>query len=256
MYKVNKIDAFSDNYIWAITTKEKCSIVDPGNAEPVIDYLLEQNLELTDILLTHHHPDHVGGVKELIQRFPNAQVFAPNNQRFPMVTVLCKDQQKIKLNNNNIELTVISLVGHTLDHIGFHDERNAFVGDTLFSGGCGRLFEGSPVEMHNSLQKLAELPSHTNIYCAHEYTLANLEFACTVEPDNMNLFEYQQLVIRMRNNDISSIPTTIKTELKINPFLRCSSKTIQNNVRENFDICENISEQHTFTMLREWKNNF
>ena len=255
MYQVVKINAFRDNYIWAIVNSQQCAIVDPGEAAPVLDFIKRSGLVITDILITHHHPDHIGGIDEILQDNPNINVFGPNTKRFPMVTHPCED-------NDNIELTlgfnfkVMALPGHTLDHLGYIDSINAFVGDTLFSAGCGRLFEGSPEQMQQSLLKLASLPEQTQVYCAHEYTEANLAFAKAVEQQNQQRDKYAQTVSVMRQQALASIPTTIARERAINPFLRADQAQIQRRVQEEFHLPKQPDQALTFAKLREWKDNF
>lgn len=255
MYQVSKINAFRDNYIWALVKNDGCAIVDPGEAQPVLDFLEINQLTLTDILLTHHHPDHIGGVQTLIEKFPDAEVFGPATERFSMVTSPCTDDLLIKT-KLGAELTVMELPGHTIDHICFVDELHAFVGDTMFSGGCGRLFEGSPAQMHQSLTRLAQLPEETHVYCAHEYTQANLAFALAVESNNDQLAKYISEVELKRSHLESTIPTTIKTELAINPFLRASQNEIKQNLIRHFELSEVPSDLETFTLLRKWKDKF
>ena len=256
-YQIKQINAFKDNYIWAIVRENRCAIVDPGDSQPVLAFLQQHSLILTDILITHHHPDHIGGVKDLLQEFPNAGVFTPNTERFDHIsTFSCEDNQTVSL-NLGIEFQSIYLQGHTLDHIGYYDQYNAFVGDTLFSVGCGRLFEGTPQQMLSSLKKLMSLPENTNIYCAHEYTLSNIDFALTVEPNNKLLQRYQSEVQELRVRNIASIPTTIKTQIEVNPFLRVSSNEIQTNVIKHFKLQEqNLTEADYFTYIRKWKDDF
>lgn len=255
MYQVSKINAFRDNYIWALVKNDRCAIVDPGDAEPVKEFLAINQLILTDILITHHHPDHIGGVQELLGLYPNANVFGPNTERFPMVTHPCTEGLAIKT-NLGADMTIMELPGHTLDHICYIDELHAFVGDTLFSGGCGRLFEGTPEQMHLSLSRLAQLPEETHIYCAHEYTQANLSFAAKVEGNNPDLVAYINEVNSKREHLEATVPTTIKTELAINPFLRANQSEIKRSVMEQYQLNREPDHLQSFTLLREWKDNF
>jgi len=257
MYQVIAIPAFSDNYLWALVSNDGyCAIVDPGDAAPVIEFLDKHNYTLTDILLTHHHSDHIGGVNTLLNTYNNIRVYGPNTQRFTMVSNPCDDQDTITLTKLNIELTVMEVPGHTIDHICYFDDQNAFVGDTLFSAGCGRLFEGTPEQMYNSLTKISQLDKNTNIYCAHEYTLANVDFALTVDPSNQDLIDYNLLTKQQRANNISTIPTKLSTQLAINPFLRTSYSQLKQSVKDKFRLTGVISEQACFTYLRKWKDTF
>ena len=255
MYQVSKINAFRDNYIWALVKNDRCAIVDPGDAKPVLDFISINQLTLTDILITHHHPDHIGGIKELIEQFPNVEIFGPATERFPMVTTPCVEGQVINT-NLGAELKVFEVPGHTLDHICFVDELHAFVGDTLFSGGCGRLFDGTAAQLMTSLSRLAHLPEETHIYCAHEYTQANLEFALTVESNNASLVNYSTEVNAKRDHLEATIPTTIRTELQINPFLRASHPKIKQKIMQHYQLNELPNDIESFTLLRKWKDNF
>ena len=255
MYQVEKINAFTDNFIWALIQGNHCVLVDPGCANSALNFLSEHQLTLTDILITHHHKDHIGGINELHQHFPELTIYGPSTHRFPMVTKPCEDGQSITL-LDNITLNVLALTGHTIDHIGFYDQHNAFVGDTLFSAGCGRLFEGSPEQMFNSLSKLAQLDHATNIYCAHEYTLANIEFALAVDPDNADLLSYQQTVTEQLTQGIASIPTNLQQESKFNPFLRANELAIKRQVTKKFELTYEPNELECFALIRKWKDNF
>ena len=255
-YQVHQINAFDDNYIWAIVKDNKCAIVDPGDSKPVLEFLQTHNFQLTDILVTHHHNDHIGGIDSLIQKFTGVDVFGPQSQRFPMVTSPCVEADKITL-QNGVKLKVFELHGHTSDHIGYFDAHNAFVADTLFSAGCGRLFEGTAAQMFEAHKKIVALGDHIQIYCAHEYTLTNIEFALAAEPDNSELIEYQKHVQNLRSVNKASIPTSVKLQLAINPFLRCNQKTIQQNVVKHFDLkVHTLSDLECFTYLRRWKDIF
>ncbi|NVK23814.1 MAG: hydroxyacylglutathione hydrolase [Gammaproteobacteria bacterium] len=255
-YQIFRIAAFSDNYIWALVNDKYCAIVDPGEAAPVIEFLIHNKLTLTDILITHHHPDHIGGIDELQQRFAPINIFGPTSDRFPMVTQPCIEGDVINL-SANIELNVLELHGHTRDHIGYYDVQHAFVGDTLFSAGCGRLFEGTPEQMFESLQKLQRLGDDIKVFCAHEYTQNNIKFALVVDPNNTALLEYQQKVRTLRNKGAASIPTTIGIERQVNPFLRCHDRSIKHNIEQHFNSNGDIkSDTEYFALLRQWKDNF
>lgn len=256
MYQVTAIPAFSDNYIWALHgNNNKCAIVDPGHYENVMAFLQNNSLNLSEILITHHHSDHIGGVKQLLQAFPECKVFGPNTERFKHFARGKVEGDTCYVSAINSNLTVMSLVGHTIDHIAFYDQHNAFVGDTLFSMGCGRLFEGSPKDMFNSLAKIAQLPPQTNIYCAHEYTLSNIEFARFVEPNNADITTYQREMLIKRQNGQHTIPIRLETQLKLNPFLRAHTQPIMNAVAKLTQ--EPVADALTcFTKLRQLKDNF
>jgi hydroxyacylglutathione hydrolase len=257
MYQVIAIPAFTDNYLWALVNNEGyCAIVDPGDALPVIEFLDKHNYTLTDILLTHHHSDHIGGVDALLKKYTNINVYGPSTSRFTMVNNPCTDKENILLTKLNIKLTVMEVPGHTIDHICYFDDDNVFLGDTLFSAGCGRLFEGTPEQMHHSLTKISQLNNNTNIYCAHEYTLANITFALNVDPDNQDLIDYDLFTKQQRANNMSTIPTKLSTQLAINPFLRSSDTQIKQAIKAKFDLTNSISDQTCFTYLRKWKDSF
>jgi len=258
---VEALPAFSDNYIWKIVSKDNEFVifVDPGDAQVCIKNLEQHNQQLAAILITHHHVDHTGGVKELVEyakakQWP-LQVFGPQAESTPCNTHKVQQNDNITIDSLSLTFTVIDLPGHTLGHIAYFADKKLFSGDTLFSGGCGRLFEGTPTQMYHSLQKLAQLPADTLVYCTHEYTLANLAFALTVNPKNEELLAYQKQVNRLRSTDQISLPTSIAQELAINPFLRCSDLAIRTNVAKHFQLPID-NEVDTFAAIRRWKDQF
>ncbi|GLX76752.1 hydroxyacylglutathione hydrolase [Thalassotalea insulae] len=258
---ISPIKAFSDNYIWAITKSEShhLALIDPGDAKVCIDHIEQQQLVLSHILITHHHPDHTGGISELVRYCHNKQwpieVLAPKSNVIPDVTRQLKEKDKIELTDFDVTLTVIELPGHTLDHIGYYNNELLFCGDTLFSGGCGRLFEGSPEQMHTSLNKLKQLPEQTAVYCTHEYTLANLEFALAVEPKNPKLVHYYHQVAELRRQDKVSLPSSIALEKQINPFLRADQTSIKESAQQYLAHALH-DEVAVFATIRKWKDSF
>ncbi|WP_448212126.1 hydroxyacylglutathione hydrolase [Colwellia sp. MEBiC06753] len=254
---ITPINAFNDNYIWAITANNNSALtlVDPGQAQPCINFIKQHNLSLSYILVTHHHPDHVGAIAELIDLFPQATVFGPANENIPHKAVALKEGDTVPLPEFEVEYTVLDVPGHTAGHIVYFNDEVLFCGDTLFSGGCGRLFEGTPAQMHNSLAKLKSLPAHTKVYCAHEYTLSNLAFAQAVEPNNRALDSYSQHVQGLRAENLPSIPTTIEQEIAINPFLRCNQYSIKSSA-EIFAGNQLTTEVNVFATIRKWKDQF
>jgi len=245
------ISAFEDNYIWLIKQGEKAIVVDPGDARPVIEALEKYQLTLTTILITHHHADHIDGVQPLLQRFPETVVFAPKREQFSFPHIKVGEGDHIDV----LDLTfdVLDVPGHTLGHIAYVVQTDPgpllFCGDTLFGAGCGRLFEGTPEQMLTSLKKLIKLPQETKVFCTHEYTLNNIQFALGVEPNNQALIERHLETEQLLAARKPSLPSTIALELATNPFLRCSYEAIKQSVNE-----KNASELAVFAKLRQLRN--
>ena len=218
---ITPIPAFTDNYFWLLHRAGLAVVVDPGDAAPVLRALEEQRLTLTGILITHHHPDHIGGLKALVAQFP-VPVYGPRaeSKTSPQLTRLLAEGDRLKLEALDLEFEIWETPGHTLGHIAFVHSDFVLCGDTLFSAGCGRLFEGTPEQMHRSLSRLAALPPATAVYCTHEYTLANLAFAAAVEPDNPVIAKEITRVQELRERNVPSLPSSIGHERRINPFLR------------------------------------
>jgi len=261
MVQVKAIKAFSDNYIWCLSdpTSSQAWVVDPGQAEPVLTYLNQAGLTLAGILVTHHHYDHTDGVAALCEKFVGIDVYGPHNSPFKGITKPLMDADKIAVLGT--EFSIITTPGHTLDHICYIHPALAFTGDTLFSGGCGRLFEGTAEQMYHSFNKLKALPHDCKIYCTHEYTQANLAFALAVEPDNQDLLNYSHWVDEQRNNDLITLPSTLGQELKINPFMRSELPGITTLLPAQFKGLRKNSAQKTepwqnFAGLRTWKDHF
>ena len=256
MLKIIAIPAFTDNYLWLLHDGQRALVVDPGDAAPVLRTLTEQNLMLDSILVTHHHPDHIGGVAQLRNQ-TGAKVYGPATENIPKpYEGLCEGNVISAL---GISFQVIDIPGHTAGHIAFYaPEINAkpllFCGDTLFSGGCGRLFEGTPAQMLASLDKLAALPPTTVVCCTHEYTLSNLRFAVAVDPANSELLDYQAHCTALREAHQPTLPTTLAQELLINPFLRTRQPALLAAARQ-FDPAAN-DDTAVFTAIRQWKNQF
>ncbi|MCL9782152.1 hydroxyacylglutathione hydrolase [Vibrio sp. S4M6] len=252
MLYIKSIPAFNDNYIWLIKNNDnRCAVVDPGDAEPVLDYLKQHDLKLDAILITHHHHDHIGGVAELVRQHPGINVVGPSSEPVPTLTHEVKAGDQIELFGE--VFLVLGLAGHTHGHIGYVGDAKLFCGDVLFSAGCGRVFEGTMEEMFTSLHKLTSLPEETEVYCAHEYTASNIAFALAVEPDNTLLREYRDKVNRLRGQNIPTIPTTIRQEKWVNPFLRTDQPSVIKSVAARTAKTDPLS---IFTALREWKNEF
>lgn len=247
------IPAFQDNYIWLIHNNEQAIVVDPGDALPVIETLNELHLTLQTILITHHHHDHIGGVNSLLLAYPDVQIFAPKNEHYTFSHTPVAEPDKIDLGSWVNVAKVIDTPGHTLGHVAYyvehHQQQWLFCGDTLFGAGCGRLFEGSPAQMMHSLQKLTALPSTTQVYCTHEYTLHNINFALTLEPRNQALISRHQHTKQLINLGQPTLPSTIEIELLTNPFLRSDSLEIQSSLQLN-----NPTLLETFSKIRALRN--
>ncbi|MBQ4831646.1 hydroxyacylglutathione hydrolase [Pseudoalteromonas sp. MMG010] len=257
MVQVKAIKAFSDNYIWCLThnADNQAIVVDPGQAQPVIDELTKNNLTLEAILITHHHYDHTDGVNQLIKLFPQCKVYGPNNSPFKGITHPLTNNDTITVLNTTF--TVLTTPGHTLDHICYVNEAIAFTGDTLFSGGCGRLFEGTAQQMWQSFNALAELQPTCKVYCTHEYTQANLAFAKAIEPNNEALKAYSAKVDDLRKQNQITLPTTIAQEMKINPFMRSQLAHITHTIPEAFIHQSDANEPWAnFASIRRYKDNF
>jgi hydroxyacylglutathione hydrolase len=257
MLTVTPIKAFSDNYIWCIREAEgdRACVVDPGDGEAVLRALQASALELAGILITHHHFDHTGGLDTLLAH-RKVPVYGPRNPLISQITDRVGEGDRISVLGSEFE--VIEVPGHTLDHIAYlcrDPEPLLFCGDTLFAGGCGRLFEGDPATMYRSLGKLAHLGAATRVYCAHEYTLANLAFAAAVEPDNLALQERIRADTERRERDIPTVPSTIGLELATNPFLRALEPTVAAHLqhRDGVDPADPVA---VFAATRHWKDNF
>ncbi len=251
---IEGIPAFDDNYIWTLRDGPHVVVVDPGDADPVLEYLAVEGLTLSGILLTHHHPDHVGGVEELlgIARVP---VYGPRDARMGMVTHPVQEGGLVTLPGLSLSLRVLEVPGHTSSHVAYAGDDLLFCGDTLFACGCGRLFEGSPAQMLSSLDKLARLPQNTRVYCAHEYTLSNVAFALAVEPDNPDLAIRASDVRARRQQGLPTVPSLLSLELVTNPFLRCHEPDVirSANTRSAQPLPDRTA---VFATLREWKNRF
>ena len=251
---VTAIPAFSDNYIWLISTGgEECAVVDPGDAGPVIRELTQQGLKLRYILLTHHHPDHTGGVAELANCY-DVSIFGPHDARIPGQDRSFSEGESVRLPLLDLEFKVIEVPGHTSSHIAFFGHGCLFCGDTLFSVGCGRLFEGSPEQMQSSLDKLARLPAPTRVFCAHEYTLSNCDFALAVEPENADLLKRASEVEAFRSVGRITVPSELGEELAVNPFLRTREPAVVAAAQNRRPGVQPGAE--TLAVIRQWKDSF
>lgn len=252
--KIIPIPAFSDNYIWTLRDETHAVVVDPGDAAPVLDYLSQEGLQLAAILNTHHHADHVGGNAALLAAHP-VPVYGPRDNRIPDVSDRVGDGESVALPHFDIRFQVVEIPGHTRSHIAFHGAGILFCGDTLFAAGCGRLFEGTPAQMYDSLNRLAALPGETRVYCGHEYTVVNIKFARAADPDNAALAEWGMRAQRLRDTHRPTLPTDIALEKKTNPFLRCGEHAIRESASRHAG--RPLSDPvEVLAVIREWKNNF
>lgn len=260
--QIKALPAFDDNYIWSLWDEENKTlcVVDPGDPAPVIKLIEDEQLTLDSILITHHHPDHTGGIAELTARY-SCKVYGPHNPGIAGINERVAENDDFTLMGERVR--VLEVPGHTLDHIAYVVSQNTesdaptrlFCGDTLFAAGCGRLFEGTPAQMCSSLAKLTNLGKETLVYCTHEYTLANLRFAAACEPGNLLTHLRTTQVKRQRENGQISLPTTIGLELATNPFLRCTNQQIIDSA-ESFVGGALADEIATFAAIRAWKDEF
>ncbi len=248
--------AFEDNYIWLIRGKSPShvAIVDPGDAGPVLEALEKQRLKPVAILCTHHHDDHVGGVDELLRHY-SIPVYGPARERIAGLTHKVGEGDHVGLADLDVELSVLDVPGHTAGHVAYVGGGLLFCGDTLFSAGCGRLLGGTAEQMHASLSRLAALPETTRVYCAHEYTEANLRFALAVEPDNADSRAYRDQARVLRQQNLPTLPSTIGLERRVNPFLRTAQPGVRQAAEKQAGQAL-ASEAEVFAVLRRWKDGF
>ncbi len=259
--QLHAIPIFSDNYVWVLSRGQDAVVVDPGDGVPVARHLQDKGLNLRAILVTHHHPDHIAGIPALLGIWP-VPVYGPadESEKIKLLSHQLNDGDEIEILGERLQ--VIGIPGHTLGHIAYIQadpgaDKAPFVlcGDTLFSAGCGRLFEGTPAQMHASMQRLDALPANSRMYCTHEYTLSNLAFAQAVEPDNRDIQDHIRKVRALRANGIPSVPTTLALERRINPFLR-TREPIARQAAETWAGSPLNDEVKVFAALRKWKDGF
>ncbi len=250
------LPAFTDNYIWMFHDGVHAVVVDPGDAAPVAAALEAHKLELAAILVTHHHPDHVGGV-DALRPLLRGPVYGPARENIPKPFTPLQDGASITV--LGLHFKVLDVPGHTAGHIAYMQQGEPtapllFCGDTLFSGGCGRLFEGTPAQMHASLSRLAALPGDARVCCTHEYTLSNLRFAAAVEPGNTELQAYTQWAQAQRAQGVPTLPSNLARECQINPFLRCAQSSVK--VAARAAGATQDDDVAVFAAIRSWKDRF
>lgn len=255
--KVSRIHAFDDNYIWLIHSNNESDdkaiiIVDPGDSAPVLEFIAKHHYIPRAILVTHHHGDHCGGIKEILDSYPTP-VYGPANEQINTVSINCKQNDIISFDDMNLSFRIIDVPGHTRGHIAFLGHQSLFIGDTLFAGGCGKLFEGTFEQMQHSLAKILELDDQTLIYCAHEYTQDNLKFALIAEPENQNLLNRISDTNKLRNKKQATVPSLLKLEKETNPFLRYNKPSII-QAAENYSSKILNKPADTFKVIRLWKD--
>jgi hydroxyacylglutathione hydrolase len=264
LLQVWPIPAFDDNYIWCIHDGSSALVVDPGDATPVLRYLEQEKLTLSGILITHHHADHTGGILTLLRSVKSAiPVYGPVHDEIPGRTQVAMEGDTIDIAEPRISLKVFEVPGHTLSHIAYFANTQSnvpqpmlFCGDTLFASGCGRLFEGSPTQMSQSLAKFAALPKNTLVYCTHEYTLSNIRFALAVEPHNTELISWAEKAQSLRSQNLPTLPTTIGQELQVNPFMRCDQADVIAAAKEISGQVNLPTSAHVLAAIRAWKDRF
>ena len=254
MLSVKPIKDYQDNYIWLVSTNEGSIVVDPGESKKILNLIVNNEINLKGVLITHHHFDHTNGLSDLLNK-RGLEVYGPKNNVHGINNIV-KNNDKFTV--IGIDFEVIEIPGHTLDHIAFYSfnsgEPVLFCGDTLFSGGCGRVFEGTFDQMFIALKKISKYPKETKIFCGHEYTLSNLKFALAVDENNEDLIEEYDNIKNIVDSGNPSLPTILEKELKINPFLRCDNHHIKNKIVSKFNTSDN--ELEVFSALRQWKDNF
>ncbi|MGA9856177.1 MAG: hydroxyacylglutathione hydrolase [Gammaproteobacteria bacterium] len=253
-YELIPLPAFRDNYIWLMAGARSAAVVDPGDAGPVRKALEERHLMLAAILITHHHADHMGGAAALALQY-GCPVFGPAGESIDAVTEALREGQEADIPGLDIRFKVLDIPGHTAGHIAFYGNNIVFCGDTLFSAGCGRLFEGTAAQMSRSLAKLSALPDSTTICCGHEYTVANLRFARVMEPSNRDIMDYAAKTAELRSRNLPTLPSNLGRERCVNPFLRCDKPAVVTAAQRHAGH-ELPGPIEVFAVIRNWKDTF
>lgn len=254
--RLHAVPILEDNYVWLLVDGGRAVAVDPGRAEPVLARLDGLGATLSAILVTHHHGDHVGGIDGLRRAFPAARVYGPADARLPAIDRIVAEGDAVGLPEVGLTLAVLEVPGHTLSHVAYVGNGLLFCGDTLFSAGCGRLFEGTPAQMLQSLDRLGALPDATLVCCGHEYTLANLAFAAAAEPGNRDVMRRIEAVSALRASGQPSLPSTLAAERLVNPFLRTDQAQVRATLQSVRGLSAEAGRAEAFAALREWKDGF
>jgi hydroxyacylglutathione hydrolase len=254
--RLKPLPSLSDNYIWLLINDKNANaiIIDPGSSEPCEAFFSQENITPVAILVTHRHWDHVNGIEKLVQQY-QLPVYGPSTEYIPCLTTALDVKDRFKIPHFDLSFEVIDLSGHTAGHIGYLTEDMFFCGDTLFSSGCGRLFDGTAAQLHASLQRILALPRHLTIYCTHEYTVDNLHFALAVEPENEEIQLRLNDAMALRQENQPTLPFTIDQEIRYNPFLRTDKESIMKAVAQHSGQIIANSED-CFRYLRLWKDGF
>jgi len=253
VFDITAIPALRDNYIWVIHDGQHAAVVDPGEADPALAFLKAHGLQLNAILCTHRHADHIGGIAKLREVY-NVPVYGRRHPGNPLISHDLREGDRLNLDPPVIAFDILEIPGHLDDHLAFVAPGILFCGDTLFGAGCGRNFEGTPAQLLHSLQRLAQRPEDTRVYCAHEYTAANLRFALACEPHNPDIQRRIEQVAQQRAANLPTLPSNIALEKATNPFLRCTQLELIHTLQQRG--LSDTSELGVFTALREWKNHF
>jgi len=253
--EVMAIPAFQDNYIWLLRQGQCAAVVDPGDAEPVLAVLRQTGLQLTAILVTHHHRDHQGGVSQLLRHHP-VPVYAPQAESITGCSVPLDGGESFSPDGFSAIFQVLAVPGHTRGHIAYSLPGMLFCGDTLFGAGCGKLFEGTPLQMSAAMDRIAALPDTTLIYCAHEYTEENLEFAIAVEPDNVDIQQRIKDARRLRDQELATVPSLLSLEKATNPFLRSREPALIAAARKRQPTLDATDPVQVFACIRSWRDEW